>query len=332
MKTLVTTALVVAAFCIACGSSSESEPAWAPAFDATSTGWLLNVWGPSADELYAVGGTPDRGRIVRFDGQAWTEMSVGIDVPLLNWAYGFGAQNVWVVGNGGTILRYDGQWTRTPTITDQDLWGVWGAGPDDIWAVGGTVSPSGEATILRYDGQAWRRVDVPELSRSGVDAFFKVWGTGPNNVYVVGRRGGVLRWDGQTLREELVGTSRDLIALWGTGPDRIVIVGGRANGEVVTWNGVEWRNTVLGARPGLNGVWMRRPEVAHLVGGNGSILRFDFDTEAVEDDRPEGVELDFHAIFGVEAAGRMVTVGGNFSFADGPYEGVAYDRELSSDD
>ena len=259
-------------------------------------------------------------------------MDIGLDVPLLNWAYGFGPSDVWVVGDQGTILHYDGAWTQSATVTDQNLWGIWGASPDDLWAVGGNGRADGQATLLRYDGQSWRRIEVPPLTRASVFAFFKVWGTGPDNVYIVGQRGAVLRWNGTTFEEQLVGTSRDLIALWGTGPDRIVIVGGRANGEVVTWDGTEWRTTLLSPRPGLNGVWMGDPDVAHLVGLNGSIFRFDFETATVIEDTPDEVLLDFHAVYGDPSGGRLVAVGGNFQFVDGPFEGVAYQRGLSNNE
>ncbi|MEM7675333.1 MAG: hypothetical protein AAF449_04940 [Myxococcota bacterium] len=327
-------ALVGFTLAAACGSDpAPPNPTWSTAFDAARFGWLLNVWGSSADDLYAVGGSPSRGRMTRFDGQAWTDVDLGLEVPLLNWAFGFGANDVFVVGNQGTVLRRTGQgWTATATITDQDLWGVWGANPNDVWAVGGNGREEGQATLLRFDGASWRRVEVPALSRSGVFAFFKVWGTSADNVYVVGQRGAVLRWNGTELTEVLVGTSRDLIALWGTGPESIVIVGGRANGQVVTWDGSQWRTTLLALRPGLNGVWMNDPKVAHLVGLNGSILRFDVDTEEVIDDSPPEVGLDFHAVFGDPAGQGLVAVGGNFQFVDGPYEGVAYQRSLKNGD
>lgn len=331
MKTIVTACL--AAVLAGCGSDEQPSqaPTWGPAFDAVSFGWILSVWGPSSDELYAVGGEPDRGRIRRFDGQAWTDVELEFEVPLLNWAYGFGPNDAFVVGSRGTVLRYDGTWTRTASVTDQDLWGVWGASADDIWAVGGSVF-GGQPTILRYDGTAWSKMAFPTLSKARVNAFFKVWGTGPDNVYVVGQRGVVLHYDGVELRELLVGTTRDLISLWGTGPDRIVIAGGRANGEIVTFDGTEWRNIVVAPNPGLNGIWMRRPDVAHLVGVNGTVLRLDFDSGEVTNESPREVTTDFHAVYGAPDGERMVAVGGNFQFVDGPFQGVAYERGLIDED
>lgn len=303
---------------------------WGPAFDASGTGWLLSVWGPSGDDLYAVGGSPEEAAMMRFDGATWSAVDLGLDAPLLNWSYGFGADDVTVVGNEGTILHWDGaSWTTQTTTTTEDLWGVWGAAPDDMWAVGGRGRGPGQETILHYDGATWTKIKTPELTRPNVFAFFKVWGTAADDVYIVGQRGAVLHYDGQTWTEQLVGTSEDLISLWGTSSDQIVIVGGRNNGQIVTWNGTEWRHESLAPLPGLNGVWTRGNGVAHVVGVGGTLATVDLDTLAYEDQTPLDVSqsLDFHAVFG-DSQGKLTAVGGNFLQAMGPYEGIAYDREL----
>ena len=327
--------LLTVSLLFACSSDDEAVvevPEWTEAFDASDDGWLLNVWGPSDNELYAVGGTPAQGRVVRFDGQDWSVQTLGVDAPLLNWAYGFGADNLFVVGNEGTILRYDGAgWTRSSTVTDQDLWGVWGSSETDVWAVGGNGVPTGEAVILRYDGQQWQQVEIPELRRDGVFAFYKVWGSGPNDVHIVGQNGAIFRWNGTELTEPLVGVSVDLISVWGTGPEQAVAVGGRSNGIVLTWNGRLWSSTSLAPRPGLNGVWMRDPDTAVVVGRSGTILEFNVFERTVIDQSPLGVTEDFHAVFGTGAMGRLTAVGGNFGSTSGPFEGVAYELDLAED-
>ena len=194
---------------IGCPNGDEPDREWQPAFDATEVGWLLNVWGPAGDDLYAVGGAPDTGVVMHYDGTEWSEVDTGLDVPLLNWIHGFGPDSIGMVGNEGTVIHWDGSaWTRQEleTPTDQDLWGVWGAAPDDLWAVGGNGRAEGQATILRYDGTTWRTVPVPDLERSNVWAFFKVWGTGADDVWIVGQRGAVLQWNGTDFTEHLVGT------------------------------------------------------------------------------------------------------------------------------
>ena len=63
---------------------------------------------------------------------------------------------MWAVGEGGTILYYDGvTWTSQTSGTTEDLLGLWGTSASDIWAVGR------RETVLRYDGSIWEEVSVP---------------------------------------------------------------------------------------------------------------------------------------------------------------------------
>lgn len=321
------------ALALACPSNPKPEEGWQPAFDATDTGWLLSVWGPSSETLYAVGGDnqPSRGVALRRSGERWTPIDLGAEVRLLNWVTGFGADDVLFVGAGGTIVRGDGEtWAVQESPTTQDLWGVWGAAPDDVWAVGGVPFSGGTPTILRWDGTRWNLVETPPLMRANVFAFFKVWGSGPDDVWIVGQRGVVLHWDGESFTEELVGVDADLISVWGTGPDRVAMVGGRGNGWIATWNGAEFTRRQPPALPGLNGVWMRGRNDIHVVGEQGELARFDFDTLELEDEFFPETNLAFHAIFG--DGDRLTALGGNFSSPAGPFQGIAYERPLTDED
>lgn len=295
-----------------CPTDPQVDTTWYPAFDASETGWKMNIWGPSPTELYSAGGSIDEGVLVRFDGTDATEVTLPEAVPLLNWTFGFGSDDMHVVGNEGTLLHYDGtEWSVMTSPTDQDLWGVWGAAPNDLWAVGGTArSSTGTPTLLHYDGAAWSTVTPPALTPSNVKAFFKVWGSSASDVYVVGDVGVVIHYDGTSWEELLVGAEDDLVAVWGTGPDDVVAVGGRSNGIVSHWNGTEWRSEFLTPLPGLNGVWMREPGVAHIVGLRGTIAVFDAETFTVTEALPDE-NLDYHSIFGVD--GELFAVGGNLA-------------------
>jgi len=51
--------------------------------------------------------------------------------------WGSAANDVWAVGNAGTVLHWDGTvWAPVTVSTTKDLHGIWGSGPNDIWAVG----------------------------------------------------------------------------------------------------------------------------------------------------------------------------------------------------
>lgn len=306
---------------------------WSTAFDASAGGWLLNVGGSGPAQLFAVGGELNGGStIMGFDGSSWSAVDTGLDLPLLNWVHATSATDVTIVGQEGTIVHFDGSvWTKTDAPRDQNLWGVWGASSDDLWAVGGNARSDGDATILRYDGTSWTEVTIPELQKANVRAFFKVWGTSADNVYMVGQNGAVLHWDGATLTEELVGASDDLIALWGTGPDEIVAVGGRSNGIVSVFDGTEWRTENLSPLPGLNGVWMRTPGVAHIAGARGTLATLDTTTFTVTVAAEVITPNDFHAVFG-DGAGTIFGVGGNLFSVAGPFEGLALQRSLNDDE
>lgn len=333
-------AVLVAGTLFACApdpSGPEVDTTWTEAFDATDAGWLLSVWGPSPGERFAVGGKPTAGHIEREQADGtWAPVAVPEGVPLLNWVFGFGGHDVTIVGNGGTILHGDGTtFARVPSPTDQDLWGVWGAAPDDLWAVGGNARPGGVPTILRWDGVAWTSVAVPALQKSEVRAFFKVWGTASDDVLLVGHKGVVLRWNGTALVEQLVGASDDLISLWGTSKDHVVIVGGRGNAVITTWDGTAWKTTIpTDAQgiplPGLNGVWMRSDAKFHTVGVYGTIARVDFASLAVEI-ADVSTPYDFHAVFGT-SDDELIAVGGSFRQPAGPFVGVAFRRGLRDDE
>lgn len=302
-----------------CGSG------WVEAFDASDRGWQMNVWGTSTENVYSVGGSLTRGRIQHFDGEHWEELSPGVEVPLLNWAFGFSAEDVFVVGNDGTVLRWNGEsWASQSTPIRAPLWGVWGAAPDDVWAVGGTGTGSGEPVILHFDGAGWTQIALPALTTPNVFALYKVWGLDAQNVWAVGQQGVVLRYDGSAWREEQSGAPDDLISLWGTAADRIVAVGGRAGGIVSVWNGDVWRTESLPGVAGLNGVWMQPGDEPWLVGAEGTIGRLDLEAFAFEEEEID-TALDLHSIFGVE--GRLWTVGGDLSRGTSDFRGVAFTRE-----
>ncbi len=278
-----------------------------------------------------MGGTRERGAVLRRDGSDFRPVELGVEVPLLNWVFGFSERQVTAVGNRGTALHFDGErWLRKPTGTDQDLWGVWGAAPDDLWAVGGGGLREGDATLLHYDGNEWAEGELPSLQRARVFALYKVWGSAADDVYAVGQSGAALHYDGESWQELFVGASDDLISIWGTGPDDIVAVGGRAAGILSRFDGRQWTTQSLAPLPGLNGVWLRTPTTAHVVGGFGTLARVDLETLDITRSEPL-TQLDVHGVFGT-ASGRIFCVGGNFVNTVPPYRNVLLTRELQDEE
>jgi hypothetical protein len=303
----------------------DPEGEWSEAFNADGL-WLLSIAG-APDDLYAVGGSPTSGEIRRFDGESWSDEDVSaVDVPLLNWVHRFDDGTAFVAGNNGTILRGAGAaWELMETPTDEDLWGVWGASPNDVWAVGGRGSGDAQRVALRFDGTEWTEVNIP-LQRPGVNAFFKVWGSSADDVWIVGQNGAIVQWNGTEFVETGVGFARDLISVWGTGPNDVYVVGGRGNGVVARWDGTAWTAQDIAPAPGLNGVWAG-PDGVWVAGARGTLRQVEVaDDGSLNVPRISPINmLDLHAVFGT-SDGALFTVGGNFQQPQGPYEGVALEN------
>lgn len=301
---------------------AAGEPKWTAAFDATGVGALSSVWGSSASDVFAVGGTPEQGEVYHFDGSSWTQMSLPT-VPLLVWVYGFGPDNVYAVGTRGAALHYDGtRWTALSSGTQDDLWGVWGAAPNDLWIVGG--SPTGGAPVLmHFDGARFAPVAIPPLDRPAT-AFFKVWGIG-GKVFAVGSNGVIIEKRGDAWSQVDAGprADDDFVSLWGTSESEIVAVGGRSSARIAIYNGESWETLAPPGVPGLNGVCMLRSGEAIVDGLNGFVGRFDVRSRTLAGE-PAPTTETLHAVWGADAS-RVFAVGGRFS---PPFHGVALLRTL----
>jgi hypothetical protein len=63
----------------------------------------------------------------------------------LRGVYAGSVTQAWAVGDGGTLIRWDGSaWTPATSGTTQALNGIWGASSAEVWAVGNA------GTILRW--------------------------------------------------------------------------------------------------------------------------------------------------------------------------------------
>ncbi|NVB42443.1 hypothetical protein G6O69_31760 [Pseudenhygromyxa sp. WMMC2535] len=285
----------------------KSEPEWTIGEQTDeSVGAFLSVWGPSRDEVYAVGGNPEAGAMVRFDGEGWVEAEIPADMPLINWVYGTGS-DLWIAGNEGTVghRAADGSWTSENVGTSAALWGIWGSSATDVWTVGGDI-PGDAPVLAHFDGSAWSLETLPDADRE-FDALLKVWGTGPDNVFAVGHQGVIFHYDGDAWVQQPSGVTRDLISLWGTGPDEIVAVGGRSNGVIARYDGEAWTSEVIGELPGLNGVWVAEDGTATSVGVDGVVIEV----------APGGFEWTL-----LDRSVRPNTLHGSFGLADGARFGV----------
>jgi hypothetical protein len=177
--------------------------------------------------------------------------------------WGAGPDDIWAVGDRGRALRYDGAaWhLADPGPTDY-LAGVWGSGPDDVWVAGYN------GRVLRFDGSRWWT-----LPTGVTNDFNGIWASGPKDVFAVGDRGVILHYDGTCWRSQATGTSDLFFGVSGTGPKDVWAVGGRGN--VDHFDGAGWHPVdVSGAAPDAHfvGVWAAAPGEVYVVGTGGTVL------------------------------------------------------------
>ena len=227
---------------------------------------LFGVWGASPREVWAVG---PMGTILSYDGNAWSGVALGpVDgnVPTPEGeaytAYSFigvrgsAANDVWVVGNAGRALHFDGSaWTAKPTCEPAvDLVAVSPLGPADAWAVGWSGPGPADAAIgaiLHWDGAAWTREETG-ASLGGV-SLSAVWARADDDVWAAGTRqdigdhlGMVLHWDGQTwtMVESQYGVG--FASLWGSADGELWVAGSDEGAAAVDhFDGTSWTLAIV---------------------------------------------------------------------------------------
>jgi hypothetical protein len=169
----------------------------------------------------------------------WSTMASGT-TQVLTGVWGSGRDDVWVVGDAGTILHYDGtNLSSVPSGTMNQLLGVWSSGKNDVWVAGV------DGTVLRYGGTRFSK-----MATGSTQILQGVWGTSANNVWLTGEGGTILRWDGTSLTQHAAGlTTAFLLSVWGSAPNDVWAVG--EMGTIVHYNGTSWRTTASGSTSGV---------------------------------------------------------------------------------
>jgi hypothetical protein len=202
--------------------------------------------------------------------KAWKPMVSGTSRDLLG-VWGSASDNVFAVGQQGTILRYDGaSWSQMASGTTMDLNAVWGSSASNVYAVGGTydMSSGHSGIILKYNGSSWN----PIYTDPGFQ-YYGVWGSSPDDVFAVGSGGRIVHYNGFSWTPMPSGTGgAGLTAVWGTGPQDVFAVG--YTGNIVRYDGSSWAKMASGTTSVLRGIWGAGTDNVFAVGENGALLHF----------------------------------------------------------
>lgn len=93
----------------------------------------------------------------------------------LNAVWGSGTDNIYAVGDSGTIIHFDGNdWMLTDSGFSNNFHGVWASNPNEVFVVGSS------GTILYFNGDTWS----PMTSGTSVK-INDIWGTSSTCVFAV---------------------------------------------------------------------------------------------------------------------------------------------------
>lgn len=244
-------------------------------------------------------------RLEKWDGKRWVrldepptslrtqqgmETSVLRNGQRLRALWGASDNDVWVVGDGGLILRWNGiDVTRVDSPTYADLSDVWGSGPGDVWA-------TGYGALLHWDGARWS-----SWTSTVTDAHLNdVWGTdagsGGPDVWAVGLGGTILRRAHGSWSVVASGVAVDLWGVAGSSPTDVWFVGSR--GTILHFDGRGVSSFDSHTLQNLFGVWAPSARDVWAVGANGSIVHWDGSVWSEQASPTEGPLLRIHGVSG----------------------------------
>ncbi len=195
----------------------------------------------------------------------------------LRTAWGSSGDNVYAVGDYGTLLHFNGvAWSDLSdnipwSGTARNIYGIWGTAADNVYCAADT------GVLYHYDGTAWNR-----LTTDTTNKFREVWGLSESDVYVVGDKATILHFDG-TDGDNMTAPAGTptLQGAWGTARDNMYFVGGTSKSDpqgsleavIVHYDGFNWTTQWTGLEAQkLKAVWGSTGTDIFAVGDGGTIL------------------------------------------------------------
>ena len=370
-----------------CGPWEElAVPALPSNYDTTV---LRDVVAVGYDDVWAVGDPSVEVQFLQFDtknlalhwdGQRWEEVPTP-NPSVFPAPYGStglqaidatSADNVWAVGNQERqdplgfiidqplVLRWDGngwQQIHVPnTNFDTYTYGVKMLAPDDVWLVGGGVTPCGGGLAIHYDGSGFQLHATPgpctgltggtpgfDLVDADGVASDDVWAIGGGSDGDFSGRSYVLHWDGSQwsyVSSPTPGFARRLFDVHALAADDVWAVGQyeelvgqqvQFRAYAIRWNGSSW-TLYDGATQSVGSLSVHAFAPDDVYSAGGQIHHFDGTAWSVADDlgqlTGEAISvtvagLDAVAPCHLWAAGRKIVAGQIVPFT-ARQEGTSY--------
>lgn len=213
---------------------------------------IIKMWGSSTTDIWAIADPGEfDSTIFHYDGMKWTCDGVNRSLAPKS-LYGFSEDNVWIGDTDGEIWHFDGTvWSEYTTLNylpdKKNVWeGIWGASPNDIYAVGAYPDSTGffnNGVIAHYNGTIWQLINIKKNTTSS-----QIYKSSTDNKYYIdglhwnlmGDSSFIFQFDGQnikTLYSGTVGTSQSgEIALVG---NEVLFILGR---KIATYDGANFHD------------------------------------------------------------------------------------------
>ncbi|MCP4678590.1 MAG: hypothetical protein GY854_24375, partial [Deltaproteobacteria bacterium] len=109
----------------------------------------------------------------------WKKMAAPASEGLVG-IWGTSNQDLFAVGQKGTILHYDGTaWSAMTSVTDVCLGGIFGNASNDVYA-------AGDGVFLHYDGSTWTKLCETMITEKDASCLWPsaVWSASPTEVFL----------------------------------------------------------------------------------------------------------------------------------------------------
>lgn len=206
---------------------------------------LYGIYGFSANQIWVVGnGNYNWGGAAFWDGVKFTEYKFDADKPeyadtiyALQGVWGTAPDDVWAVGQRGTIIHWDGsKWKKVAGINRKyHFYEVTGRSRNEVYTAGKNPV-NGEWVLYMYNGITWKTMALgySHLTRAGI------WQAKSGEIFLLGGLNLILK-NGR-LNDFILGNTYVQNSIRGTAINNIFTVG--HGGEIFHFNGIDWKKQV----------------------------------------------------------------------------------------
>jgi hypothetical protein len=193
-----------------------------------------------------------------------------IDAPVtgkMRAAWSSGPADVWLGGEGGALLHFDGQ-ALTPVVlpTTETITAISGSSATDIWI--GTTKDQYTGTLFHGDGKTFAAITTSTYFFTKA-SYLAIWARSSEDVWFAKNTGGLVRREGTTWLDS--GPAYDDAgypdAIWGTGPADVWVADYY---DTRHFDGQKWTKNGTGA----TSLWGAAANDLYAAGG-GTLRHYD---------------------------------------------------------